>query len=85
MKIDGEQSAKRLAVMRGPKNELSVYALNPTDAASEISVAGIPAGVSLHCFRWNADAQGKTSPIADISIPAHGELKLSLCPWRCLC
>jgi hypothetical protein len=84
VKIEGESDGKILAATRGPKGELSIYALNCTESPTNASVSGLPAGASFHVTRWNADGRGTLSKLPDVTIAPTAAINLQLAPMEML-
>ena len=53
MKVTGEGQGAVVSATRGPGGELTIYALNPTEKALSIAIAGSPPSTFLHQNGWN--------------------------------
>ena len=77
-KVNGQANGCIVAAARSPDGELTVIALNHTDAPLEIRVAGLPKA-RIFVITWNADGRGELGS-GEMVTPPAGEYRVALPP-----
>jgi hypothetical protein len=77
---DGAPATTLLAAMTSPAGEWTVFAVNRSEKAQPVCVAGVSKETSFHRFDWNADGKGRVEAAGKISSDADGHVKISIPP-----
>jgi hypothetical protein len=86
MKVTGGGDAGGciVAAATGPREALTVLALNPTEKPATVSIAlgetGIPPGRTVNVTLWNADGTGTLARAPTTKVSAAGSVRLTLNP-----
>jgi hypothetical protein len=62
VRVEGQADDAMVVATRGPKTEISVYALNRANTPRDMTIAGFRPNAKLYALTWNADGKGTVTP-----------------------